>query len=68
MEDRDQKVEDDRGYSYQRRTEPRRSVLSTPALVDDPRTGASKVRVAGEGAGPAVATGAGLKIQNIFEV
>ena len=66
MEDRDLKVEDDRGCPYQRQTGPRHYVLSTLALSDDLRT--EEWQVLGVGVGQVAGTGEGLKIQNIFEV
>ena len=66
MEDRDLKVEDDRGCPYQRQTEPGRYALSTLALSDDLRT--EEWQVLGVGVGQVAGTGEGLKIQNIFEV
>ena len=66
MEDRDLKVEDDRGCRYQRQTGPGHYVLSTLALSDDLRT--EEWQVLGVGVGQVAGTGEGLKIQNIFEV
>jgi len=58
LEDRDLKVEDDRGCQYQRQTGPGHYVLSTLALSDDLRT--EEWQVLGVGVGQVAGTGEGL--------